>query len=182
VITKHFIYGVPGVGKTTIASDFAERHNYLYLELDFLRQKAQELVLREQEPFIYEYSTEAWKKFGELNKENAVNGFLAVRQAFRKYITEELSLHGVGYVAEAVYIDPATVQDSESIVTLLVTNDEDQHYSHFFLHREHSEEENTQFRAARYIQEYLLEEATNLGVKVVENNQTDSTILSGVEL
>jgi 2-phosphoglycerate kinase len=182
VINKHFIYGVPGVGKTTIASEFARRHNYLYLELDFLRPKAQELAARKQEPFIYEYSTEAWKRFGELNKENAIKGFLAVREAFQKYIAKELSLHGVGYVAEAVYIDPTAVQDSESIVTLLVTNNEDQHYSHFFLHREHSEEENTQFKAARYIQEYLVEEATSLRVKIIENNQTDSTMLSGVEL
>ena len=174
---KHFIYGVPGVGKTTIASSFAKRHNYLYLELDFLRLKAQKLASRDEEPFIYEYSTDAWKKFGRLSNQTAIQGFLAVRKAFQKYIAHELTLHGGGYIAEVVYIDPSTVLGPDSRVTLVVTPNEQLHYSHFFLHREHSADEDTQFKAARYIQEFLIDEATSLGVEIFENNQTDSTTL-----
>jgi len=99
---KHFIYGVPGVGKSTVATDYATRHGYLYLELDSLRPQAQKQVSREQEPFTYEYTTAAWKQFGKLTAESALSGFLAVRQAFVKYVARELASHGEGYVAEAL--------------------------------------------------------------------------------
>lgn len=169
MVDKFLLYGVPGVGKSTIASGIAERNNYIYLELDFLRPKAQEIVARDEEPFVYEYSTEAWKKFGELNKNNAVKGFLAVREAFSKYIDSELSFRGANYVAEAVYIDPSKFLKQDTKVNLVITSNEELHYSHFFLHREHSNEEDTQFKAARYIQEYLIEEAEKLDIEIIDN-------------
>lgn len=183
MITKHFLYGVPGVGKSTIAAQVASNNNLFCIELDDVRPKAQKLVSRDEEPFVYEYSTEAWKRFGKLDKITAVEGFLAVRQAFQKYIAEELSQHGDGYIAEAVYVDPNLVtEDKEAVITLLVTRSEELHYSHFFLHRKHTDEEDSQFRAARLIQEYLIEEAEKLGVKILENNNIDVTILQDKSL
>ena len=175
--TKHFLYGVPGVGKSTIARQLASKYNYLYIELDNIRSKAQKRALIDEEPFIYEYSTEAWKKFGELNQDTAVKGFLAVRAAFQKYISEELNQHGPGYIAEVVYIDPnIMVEDEDTITMLVVTKDEKFHYSHFFLHRDHSQEEDNQFKAARYIQDYLVEEANKLGINILENSTEDVSI------
>ena len=177
--TKYYIYGVPGVGKSTLAADFARRHNFICLGLDDLRPKAQALASQEEEPFIYEYTTEAWKRFGELSEDTAVKGFLAVRQAFQKYIWSELSLHGDGYIAEATYIDPKSILEDDSKVTLLITSDERLHYSHFFLHRPRSDEEDSQFKAARWIQDYLINEAASLGVTVLDNNVPD---ISSAEL
>src|SRR5665213_27871 len=115
---KYFIYGVPGVGKTTIASAFSKKHGLLHIELDSVRYKTQEYVKIEQNPFIYEYTTAAWKKFGiTLTENNAVQGFLAVRDAFRDYIQKELSLHGAGYIAEATFIDPKSLISPKSKVT-----------------------------------------------------------------
>jgi 2-phosphoglycerate kinase len=169
--TKYFIYGVPGVGKSTIASQMAGKERLLYIELDNVRARAQKIVSRNEEPFVYEYSTEAWKKFGVLNKDNAVKGFLAVRQAFQKYIAEELNKYSVGYIAEAVYVDPNLVtKDNHAAITLIVAKNEALHYSHFFLHRDHSEEEDNQFKAARFVQDYLIKEADRLGINLAEND------------
>ena len=183
MITKHFLYGAPGVGKSTIASQIASINHLLYIELDDVRPKALKIVSKSEEPFVYEYSTEAWRKFGMLNKTTAVEGFLAVRRAFQKYITEELNQHGVGFVAEAVYVDPnQVIKDEETAVTLVVTRSEELHYSHFFLHRKHNEEEDSQFKAARFIQDFLIEEANKLGVHILENDNIDITMLQGNNL
>jgi 2-phosphoglycerate kinase len=171
---KHFIYGVPGVGKSTLAAGYAKRNDLLYLELDSLRPKAQSLARKEEEPFIFEYTTEAWKKFGQLNEENAIKGFLAVRAAFQKYIAQELTLHGEGFVAEATYIDPRYALEDSSIVTLLITSDERLHYSHFFVNRPRSHEEDGQFKAARWIQNFLIDEADKLGVPILDNSRLDT--------
>jgi len=52
----------------------------------------------------------------------------------------------------------------------MVTPNEQLHYSRFFVHRSHSSEEDDQFKAARFIQSYLLNEAAQLGVQVFENS------------
>ena len=175
---KYFIYGVPGVGKTTFASTFAKQHNYKYLELDYLRIKSQKTTIREKEPFIYEYSTEAWKKFGELSIDTAVEGFLAVRKAFQKYIALEIAQFNEDLIAEAVYIDPLVAKTLKSKVTLIITSDEKLHYSHFFLHRDNSNEEDMQFKAARYIQSFLIKEARDLNIEIIDNNHLNIKFLS----
>lgn len=165
-----FLYGVPGVGKSTLAEVLAKKFGFDYVELDDVRPRIQQRVSKDEDPFLYEYTTEAWKRFGEFNEENVMKGFMAVRQSMSKYIAQEL-VNRKRFVAEAVFVDPAIFQNANSAIFLITSPDEKQHYSQFFAHRLRIDEENGRFKAARYIQDFLVTEAQSLAVAQVRNEQ-----------
>lgn len=174
---KIFLYGVPGVGKSTLAKQLAQHLGYDYIELDTVRPNAQHLVTQEEAPFVYEYTTEAWRHFGELSSKTAVQGFLAVRHALTPFITSELEKHPDNFVAEAVYLDPNAFMPQGASCFLITSPDQNQHFSQFFVRRPRTEdEENNQFKAARWMQDHLISEAKKLGLDIIDNQELDETI------
>ncbi len=157
------IYGVPGTGKSTLAAQAAERMGATFIELDEIRNH----IAENENRFLRIPSTLAWQEFGQLNKETAVEGFLRVRAALEPYVFKKLQDMREDYVAEAAFTSPSL---AASKVALVAIKSEQQHYQRFFVHRKPSLEADQQFKAARFIQEFLIEEADRLDVPVFYND------------
>lgn len=167
-VSKTILYGVPGVGKSTIAKALASHTNTEYVELDAVRPAAQKQAPRSAEPFVYAFTTDAWQHFGDFSRENVTAGFQAVRQAMEKYVYAKLA-DKQSYVAEAAFINPHALTP-DAMLYLITVPDAEQHYSQFFVHRPRSREEDLQFEAARFMQDFLIGEAERLGVQQIANS------------
>jgi 2-phosphoglycerate kinase len=163
-VNRRYIYGVPGTGKSTLAQEAARSADSEFVELDTVRPIAQAKATIQQEPFLYEYTTEAWKKFGPLNYENVVRGLIGIRQAFKPFIEQELAKYSRNVIAEAVFVDPS------GSAILITSSDEDLHYNNFFVHRQRNNDADLQFQAARLMQDFLIQEARERGLMTIDNN------------
>jgi len=168
-VNRIYIYGVPGTGKSTLAKEVARSIHCRFVELDAVRPIAQAKVNIYQEPFLYEYTTEAWKKFGPLNYKNVVKGLVGIRQAFKPFIEQELAKYSGNVIAEAVFVEP-----SESAV-LITNSDEELHYNNFFVHRKRNKDADLQFQAARLMQDFLIQEAKEKSLTIVENRTIEDS-------
>jgi 2-phosphoglycerate kinase len=166
---KIFIYGVPGSGKTTFSLDLKEKTGYPLVEGDTLRALAQKDKTREEDPFAYTGTSGAFRKFGDLTEENVIKGLKAVRNNMVPYIQEEVEKYHDGLIFECAFLDPEQVIGKGKII-LLTKKDEESHRKQFFAHREINEKGLEHFKAARIIQEFLIKEAKNYPVEIVENN------------
>ncbi len=167
--SKIFIYGVPGSGKTTFSLDLKEKMNYSLVEADTLRVLAQKNTTREENPFAYMGTSGAFRKFGDLTEENVIKGLKAVRQNMVPYIHEEIEKYPNELILECAFLDPEQVMSKGRII-LLTKKDEEAHRRQFFAHREENEKSLEHFKAARIIQDFLIEEAKKYNVEIVENN------------
>lgn len=164
-----FIYGVPGSGKTYYSKLFAKEHNLKAFEADTLRKIAQQDKPQSQYPFLYVGTCQAYKLFGDLNKEHATQGLLAVREALRD-VVEDKTKQLEGYIIEGAFLDPLHVS-AFGIPKLLVTLDEARHKRQFYRHREKLlDVYGNEFRSARFNQEFLIQEAQELGIEIIYNN------------
>jgi 2-phosphoglycerate kinase len=166
---KVFIYGVPGSGKTTFSLDLKEKMDYPLVEGDNLRALAQKNKTREEDPFAYMGTTGAFRKFGDLTEENVIKGLKAVRNNMVSYIQEEIEKYPNELILECAFLDPEQVKNLGKII-LLTKKDEESHRKQFFTHREENEKSLEHFKAARIIQNYLVEEAKKYNVEIMENN------------
>ena len=166
---KIFIYGVPGSGKTTFSLDLKEKMGYPLVEGDILRTLAQKDKTKEEDPFAYMGITGAFRKFGDLTEENVIKGLKAVRKNMIPYIQEEIEKYPNELILECAFLDPEQVTSKGKII-LLTKKDEESHRKQFFTHREENEKSLEHFKAARIIQDYLMEEAKKYNVEIVENN------------
>ncbi len=166
---KIFIYGVPGSGKTTFSLDLKEKIDYPLVEGDILRTLAQKDKTREEDPFAYMGTSGAFRKFGDLTKENVIKGLKAVRKNMIPYIQEEIEKYPNELILECAFLDPEQVMNKGKII-LLTKKDEESHRKQFFAHREENEKSLEHFNATRIIQNFLIEEAKNYNVEIVENN------------
>ena len=121
---KIFIYGVPGAGKTTISWHLKRLLNVPLVEGDQLRGIAQIGRTREEAPFLYLGTTEAWQMFGKFNEPEAVaKGIQAVRDALSSSVENELGLYAGSVIMEAAFLDSARLTSKVKIV-LVVTREE----------------------------------------------------------
>lgn len=167
--SKIFIYGVPGSGKTTFSLDLKEKTNYPLVEGDTLRVLAQKNKTREEDPFSFMGTTGAFRKFGDLTTENAIKGLKAVRKNMVTYIQEEIEKYPNELILECAFLDPEQIVKYGKVI-LLTKKDEEAHRKQFFTHREEDEKGLEHFKAARMIQDFLVEESKNYPVEVIENN------------
>jgi 2-phosphoglycerate kinase len=167
--SRIFIYGVPGSGKTTFSLDLKEKMNCPLVEADALRVLAQKDKTREEDPFAYMGTTGAFRKFGDLTEENVIQGLKAVRKNMVPYIQQEIEKYSNELILECAFLDPEQVIGKGKII-LLTKQDEEAHRKQFFAHREENEKSLEHFKAARIIQDYLVEESKKYNVEIVENN------------
>lgn len=165
---KIFLYGVPGSGKTSIAKELHKILGYKDIKLDRIRTRAQIGKTAQSDPFLFNFTTSAWRQFGELSNKNAIKGLLAVRKSMKTFIIDEIQKYAKPIIAEAAFLDPSTV-DMEGQYFLIICSDKSKHYNQFFIHREKSPETDQQFEAAKYIEKFLIEEAERLGVLIIDN-------------
>ncbi|MFA7285608.1 MAG: AAA family ATPase [Candidatus Paceibacterota bacterium] len=166
---KTFIYGVPGVGKTTYSINLQKQNSFPVVEGDVLRGLAQQGKTKEEAPFAYMGISGAFRKFGELTEENVIKGLKAVRNNMVQHINEEIEKYPNELILECAFLNPEQVIGKGKIF-LLIKTDEESHRKQFFAHREENEKSLEHFKASRMIQDYLIEEAKNFPIKIIENN------------
>ena len=157
------IYGVPGVGKTYITRSLSTKTNTPLIELDTLRKPLQKGRNISDFPFLFYGTTEAYKFFGDLNRENVKRGLLSVRDTMNLPVVEVLTNLNEASIIEGAFIDPQNVASYGKIL-LLVQENETIHRKQFFKHREYSKDIEQSFIAARYLQEDLISEAVDLKI------------------
>lgn len=166
---KIFIYGVPGSGKTTFSLDLKNKTGYPLVEGDGLKVFAQKDKTKEEDPFAYMGVSGAFRKFGDLTEENVIKGLKAVRENMVTYIQAEIEKYPNELILECAFLDPEQVINKGRVI-LLTKIDEQEHRKQFFANREENEKSLEHFKASRMIQDYLIKEAKNYPVEIVENN------------
>ncbi len=165
---KILIYGVPGVGKTHYAKVLGKELHLSVIEADKLRKPAQKNTSKKESPFLYLGTCLAYKQFGDLNKENAIRGLLAVRQALSAAVDAEIRKSD-DVIIEGAFLDPRLITQFGRVI-LLTTTDAQKHKKQFLSHPERLFDfAGREFKSARIVQEYLIEEAKKLGIEVVDN-------------
>jgi len=166
---KIFLYGTPGSGKTTIGQKIADDLDLDFFELDDIRTLAQKGKNAEDSPFLFYYTTMAWQKFGELNRETAIKGFLAVRKEMSDRALKFIKNKNMSLIAESAFLDPAKFSLLGNCF-LVACKDELVHHDCFFVHRKRSDAVEKQFVAARYIDEFLIDEVRKLNIEIFDNS------------
>lgn len=162
-----FIYGVPGVGKTYFSKMLGKDLKLPVIEGDRVRNVACKGRSKQQYPFLYYGTCKAYVEFGTLNETNVMRGLLAVRHALSPYVFDELKKYEV-YIIEAAFLDPSALKEYGKVI-LLTMSDEKKHYKQFLSHREKLLDiYKNEFYAARLVQQYLIEEASRLGIEVID--------------
>lgn len=164
-----FIYGVPGVGKTHYSKILRKKLGLSIIEADKIKRKARENKPRKESPFLYLGTCLAYKQFGELNEENVIKGLMAVRNALMEAVETEIKTNE-DTIIEGAFLDPNSLNKFGKVI-LLTTSDEQKHKKQFLKHREKLFDfKGNEFKAARILQEYSVNEAKNLGIEIINNN------------
>ena len=162
---KVFIYGVPGTGKTYLSKLLGKKLNLPVVEGDKIKSKLKQIVSKKQSPFLYLGTCQAYKEFGELNRENTIKGMLAVRSALSDAVADEIKDRD-NFILEGAFLDPNLLIKTGKVI-LLVVLDEARHKKQFLNHREKLLDfTGNEFKAARIIQDYFIDEAKKLGVEI----------------
>ena len=167
---KTFIYGVPGSGKTYLSQKIAKDFNLPLFEADTLKDSLRKLTTQKESPFLFLGTNQAFRYFGELNINNAIKGLKAVRNILADVVNKEIQNHDE-VVMEGAFLDPNLLKSVGEVI-LVVTLDEKQHRDRFFNHREKNEANLEEFKAARIIQDFLVKEAEDLNIEIIENKKS----------
>ncbi len=179
---KIFIYGAPGVGKTSFSLKLQKKLGCPLIEADYLREVvAQKENSPEKDPFIYVGTKEAFRHFGELNEENVIRGLKAVRKSMAPYVAKEILKQSGKLIMEGSFLDPQLLAN-EGKLCLVLTMDEDRHRTQFFKQREQNKNSSEAFLASRIIQNCLIQEAKRYSVKIIENDKDMDNLIEKLSL
>lgn len=163
-----FIYGVPGAGKTHFSKILGKDLGLSVVEADKIKKKARKDKSRKEHPFLYLSTCFAYRQFGDLNKENVIKGLTAVRLALNKAVEEKIKEND-NSIIEGAFLDPNSLTKFGRVI-LLITTDEQQHKKQFQKHREKLFDfKGNEFKSARLIQEFLIDEAKELNIEIIKN-------------
>lgn len=164
-----FLYGVPGTGKTRLSKILEKSLDIKLFEADKLKKNARKNNSKEENPFLDLGTCQAFREFGTLTEENAIKGLSAVRNALKNAVLEKIK-EEKDLILEGAFLDPYSLKEKGKVI-LLTTLDEKRHKDQFYKHREKLLDlRGEEFKAARIIQEYLIKEAKELGVEIIDNN------------
>jgi len=167
-MSRLFLYGAPGVGKTHIASLAGKAIEVCVIEGDQLKSKARQGVSRLTVPFLYLGTCQAYQEYGELTAEHVIKGLRSVRQALREVVIETVEADE-NMILEGAFLDPVMLQQYGTCF-LITCSDEQEHQRRFLQHREKLLDWNeNEFRAARIAQEYYIQEAHTFGVQIIDS-------------
>ncbi|RJQ24760.1 hypothetical protein C4577_07045 [Candidatus Parcubacteria bacterium] len=165
---KIFIYGVPGSGKTYYSKLLGTKLNLPVIEADRIKKEHRSGKSKKLYPCLYLGTCQAYKKFGDLTSDNTIKGLFAVRKALDNVIKNKIKKQS-DLILEGAFLDPKSLKEFGKVM-LLVTKDEKLHKKQFLHHREKILDlKGNEFKAARLVQEYLIQEAKEFSIEVVEN-------------
>lgn len=192
-MTPHIIpvYGVNGVGKSLFANFLLSNYleNYEGMSTDNLRT----ILRRTTNPdhVIQQSSYCAWTLFGEETRENTIKGFKLYRDApsqLIKFLLDRAIYEGVNMVFEGIHFNPETYfQYGDSIrarPVLITVKDESTH-----IQRLKDKCQGRQglydrimgyFHSVRSIQEFLIQEAEEYNIPVIDNDKDTSKVVRKV--
>jgi len=172
-----FLYGVPGVGKSTVSAVLAKKLGVDVFYGDDIREEGKLGKSVETDPFYFLPTTEAYKVIGERSPENVIKGFLAVREAYVSLFEEKIREYKDGSIIECAFLTPLLIKEWGKVI-LLHHSSEMQHRKQFMLNRNiDSPLVREKFENARWIQDYLLEEKRTLIFPAgVDTNGTINTL------
>jgi len=163
------LYGVPGSGKTSLAEILSDILKLPHWEADEMRKIGQWGRSPESDPFFFLPTTEAYQAIGPRIPENVIRGLVGVRNAYKDLVAKEIASYKDGYVVEAAFLDPASLKDNGAVMLITVPSEE-KHRGQFLVHRTEDAFTNGQFENARIIHEFLMQEAKELNIPVLEND------------
>jgi len=194
------IGGAPGVGKSTIAAEFAYRLGIGRLvSTDSVREALRSLISRELSPVLHASTFTAWK--AELlpeeseglnpNPKRVIRGFMSqvrmLHPAVDGIISRTLS-EASSLVLEGVHLVPGTSMaqeaepDAQVIRLLLVVEDEQSHRDHFAVRERQTASKRMEqayvrhFREVRLLQDYLMDQARYAGTTIIDATDFDSAV------
>ncbi|HEV7454078.1 MAG TPA: AAA family ATPase [Candidatus Saccharimonadales bacterium] len=173
-MSKVFIFGAPGSGKTSTSRYLKLLLNYPLVEGDYIRECIARLTkTREQDAYLYMSTKETWRNFGPLNEENMRKGLEASRQSMKPFLDNEIAIHDGNLILEGCFLDPEYSKLGPFF--LVVTRDEVRHREQFFKHRPQDQNNEELFRASRVLQEVLMQTAQQYCMPIIANEGPGAT-------
>jgi 2-phosphoglycerate kinase len=159
---KIFIYGVPGTGKTKYSKILGRQTGFSIVEADQIKKKLG----------IHIGTCQAFKQFGDFNRENVIKGLIFVRKALCSTVLKEVTKRDA-IILEGAFLNPQQLLPLGRVL-LLTTTDEYEHKKQFRHHLEYLFDiHETTFKAARIIQEYFCDEAKKLRVETIDSSELE---------
>lgn len=179
-MSKIFVFGAPGAGKTSTSRHLKLLLNYPLVEGDYIRNCIARLTkTMEEDKYLYMSTKETWRNFGPLNEENMYKGLQASRKSMKSFLDNEIAIHGENLILEAVFMDPEYADLGPAF--LIVTMDEACHKEQFFQNRVRDENNEELFLAARVLQDILIDMAHRHNIPVIANETPQSSALTIAE-
>lgn len=179
-MSKVFVFGAPGAGKTSTSRQLKLLLNYPLVEGDYIRNCIARLTkTKEEDIYLYMSTKETYRNFGPLNKENMLKGLQAARKSMKPFLDNEIAIHGENLILEAVFMNPEYSNLGPAF--LVVTPDEAQHKAQFFKDRVRSKDNEELFLAARVLQDILIDMAKQCKIRIVTNENPHSAALAITE-
>ncbi len=191
--------GVPGVGKTSISGYIARKLGVdIVISGDYLREFVRPLLSGDQKELIECSVYDAWKFYGEKNRDNIVKGYLEQTKILwpgMEKILERAMENGESLIIETLYFPPSMFQDLSrrglySAYLYIANADlhdsrlrERQEFTHF---NSPGERLANHLEEYRIIMEYTVEEVKRMGATILYNNsnylETRDTMLKNAEV
>ncbi len=174
--------GIPGVGKSSISGYLARNLGVdIVLSGDYLREFARPLLTEKDSDIIGVSVYEAWKLFGDENRENITKGFLSQGEILNRGLNAVLSRaikNGEPLIVESLYfipsqIEPDILKEITSFYIHISNRDvnsqrllERGKFTHF---NSPGKRLSDQLDRYRVMMDYSLEECRKYGLKVFDN-------------